>query len=117
MEFSWGFIVLFFVIFFGCGRMCGWGRRWHRGRKESEGVESDGERRLSNLESRVKGLRRADRRVREAIYDRDRDGEREPAPLRSKRSTPLQELQKRFIDGRIGVDEYERELDRLERIE
>ena len=30
MEFGFGFLVLFFVIFFGVGRMCGWGRRCRR---------------------------------------------------------------------------------------
>ncbi len=117
MEFGWGFIALFVVIFLGCGRMCGWGPRRRRHHREVEGQEDEGERRLSSLESRLKGLDRGDRRVREAVYDGDRDGAREPVRARSNRSSALEELQKRFIDGRITVDEYERELDRLEKIE
>jgi len=56
MEFGFGFLVLFFVIFFGVGRMCGWGRRCRRDDQGELGPsDKEYERRLSDLESRVKG--------------------------------------------------------------
>ena len=120
MEFGLGFWVLFFVIFFGCGRMCGWGRRRHRRRDRSEDIErgvSDDP--LQRLESRV-----ADRKARRERLMAGRRHEaasrgREPHPVstRSRRETPLQELQKKFVEGRLTLSEYERELDLLERID
>ncbi len=43
--------------------------------------------------------------------------EGEPARLRQRRRSPLQELQQKFVEGKLTLAEYERELDRLERIE
>jgi hypothetical protein len=119
MEFSWGFIALFFVIFMGCGRMCGWGLRHRKRHNEVEQMKNVDDLRLSNLEARVIGLgrRRSERLVTDAVYENDRDSDREPARLKEKRKSPLEELQERFIEGRLTVDEYEKELDRLERIE
>lgn len=119
MEFGLGFWILFFVIFFGCGRMCGWGKRRHRDRPEE--LESSGGKddRLKHLESRVAG--RAARRERLMSARRQqtdsRAGEPRPVPTRARKETPLQELQKRFVEGRLTLGEYERELDRLDRID
>jgi len=121
-DFGFGFWILFFVIFFGCGRMCGWGarryRRRHREVESGEGRESD---QLSNLESRVKRVeqrdRARDRLIRPAAFQRGRGEEREPARLKRQPLTPLQELQKRFVEGRLTLSEYEREVDRLDRLE
>jgi hypothetical protein len=118
MEFGWGFIALFIVIFWGCGRLCGWGPRKKKER-ELEQMKHADDQRLTDLEQRVKGLGRGrrERLIRDAAYSREGTAEREPARLQSRRSSPLEELQKRFIEGQISLDEYEKELDRLEKIE
>lgn len=118
MELSWGFIALFVVIFWGCGRMCGWGRRHKRKHGEVEQMHSEDDRRLANLESRVKGrLGRSprERPVIDAMYDGD--SREEPVHARAKPASPLEDLQKRFIEGRMSMEEYEKELDRLEKLE
>jgi hypothetical protein len=123
MEFGFGFLILFGVIFYGVGRLCGWGRRGcrpcHRGSLDSK--ESDSDRRLSNLESRVKRLgdRAAarDRRVTPATYRGGRAKEAEPVRMKAKRKSALEELQQKFVEGRLSLSEYEQELDRLERID
>jgi hypothetical protein len=123
MEFGFGFLILFGVIFYGVGRLCGWGRRGckpcHRGRVDS--TESDSDRRLSNLESRVKRLgdRAAarDRLVTPATFRGGKDKEAEPVRMKAKRKSALEELQQKFVEGRLSLSEYEQELDRLERIE
>ena len=57
MEIGFGFWILFFVIFFGCGKMCGWGVRKYKDRhNELEAGSDDSDRRLTDLESRVKKL-------------------------------------------------------------
>lgn len=110
---------MFFVIFWGCGRMCGWGPRRRKRERELEQMSNADDERLANLEARVKGLGRGrrERLIRDATYSRDGGQEREPARLQSRRSSPLEELQKRFIEGRISLEEYEKELDRLEKLE
>jgi hypothetical protein len=118
MEFGWGFIALFFVIFWGCGRLCGWGRRHKKKHGAVEQMRSEDDRRLASLESRVKGrLGRSarERPVIDALYDGD--SQREPVHARGKRASPLEDLQKQFIEGRISLEEYEKELDRLEKLE
>jgi hypothetical protein len=116
MEFGWGFIALFALIFWGCGRMCGWGRRHKKKHGEVEQMRNEDDRRLSDLESRVKGrLGRSRRPMVDATYDRD--SKREPVQVRAKPASPLEDLQQRFIEGRISMEEYEKELDRLEKIE
>ncbi|UCC48924.1 MAG: hypothetical protein JSV41_01755 [Gemmatimonadota bacterium] len=125
-DFGFGFLILFFVIFLGCGKMCGWGARKYKERQrelESKRKEED---RLASLESRVRRLddrvRGRDRLPRPAAFRRgegtDADAkEAEPARLRQRRRSPLQELQQKFIEGKLTLAEYERELDRLDRIE
>ena len=109
MEFGFGFWVLFLVIFFGCGRMCGWGVRKYKDRhRELDAGPDDSDRRLTDLESRVKRL--GDR-------GRARDRLMEPVAHRKTPTSPLETLQKRFVEGRLSMAEYEQELDRLERIE
>ncbi len=118
LDFGFGFWILFFFVFFGCGKMCGWGAKIYRNRDRDleEGEESRRDR-LSRLESRV---RERDERARLRPTPMiSRGGRRGPEPSRAERrqKTPLQDLQERFIEGRLTLSEYERELDRLERIE
>ncbi len=122
MEFGIGFWILFLVIFFGCGKMCGWGVRRYRGRqRELDSGDDERDRRLADLESRVRRLgdgdRTRDRLMRPATFRHGKGDEAEPARMRERRATPLQELQQRFVEGRLTLTEYEHELDRLERIE
>ncbi len=123
MEFGFGFLVLFFVIFFGVGRMCGWGRRCCR--RDSTGDLGPGdkeyEHRLSDLESRVKGRMQngaaRDRLVQPMANRAGKKQETERARLAPRRKSRLAELQKKFVDGQLTLSEYEQELDRLERLE
>ncbi|UCF21179.1 MAG: hypothetical protein JSU87_07270 [Gemmatimonadota bacterium] len=140
LDFGFGFWVLFFVIFLGCGRMCGWGARRYRHRRrelesgcgcgpgarqsgdrrsEREAYRREDEHRLSNLEARVKklGERQRDRLPRPAAMSEPTAREREPEPVVRKATSRLQELQQKFVDGRLTLQEYERELDRLERLD
>jgi hypothetical protein len=120
MEFGIGFWILFLVIFFGCGKMCGWGVRKYKHHQRELDAGSESERRLSELESRVRRLgdrdRAHDELVRPALHRPAEGGTPQPAKLKKRRS-PLEELQQRFIDGRLTLAEYEEELDRLERLE
>ena len=123
MEFGFGFLVLFFVIFFGVGRMCGWGRSCCR--RDSTGDLGPGdkehERRLSDLESRVKGRvangAARDRLVRPMANRSDQPQAAERPRLAPRRKSRLEELQKQFVEGRLTLSEYEKALDRLERLE
>ncbi len=122
MEFGLGFFVLFFVIFFGVGRMCGWGRRCRRENTSDLGPgNADHERRLSDLESRVKGRVQngapRDRLVQPMAHRPGKQQDTERARLAPRRKSRLQELQKKFVDGQLTLSEYEQELDRLERLE
>lgn len=122
MEIGIGFWILFFVIFVGCGKMIGWGARKHRerhrmlggccGPEEEEGQDD----RLTNLENRVRGRER-DRLIRPAMQRRDEERQLEPLHRSEKAPTQLEILQQKFIEGRLSVEEYERELDRLDKLE
>ena len=119
-ELGWVFWVLFIAVFFGCGRMCGWGakrfadrrRGLENGAMDEEAFHVAGRRSRATLgeDAGGRGL------LREAMHARD-DKEGEPVRLRAQKGSPLEKLQKDFIDGRLTVEEYERELDRLEKIE
>ena len=115
-EFPW-FWIMFFVIFFGCGRMCGWGARRYvdrRRRHEDEDEVSY----MSASDSSAERLKaRGDESFLAAgVYGRLGDKQkREPVRLKA-RGTPLQRLQRKFVDGRITLDEYERQVDQLERL-
>jgi len=120
MEIGFSFWILFFVIFFGCGKMCGWGVRKYKDRyRELEAGPDDSDRRLTDLESRVKML--GDRgRARDWLVEpmSHRNGaEKATVAQRKKANSPLEDLQKRFIEGKLSMAEYEQELDRLEKIE
>lgn len=119
MEF--GFLVLFFVIFFGVGRMCGWGRRSRHGAGDLSPGDNEYERRLSNLESRVKGRVQSgaarDRLVQPMDHRPEKGQEQETSRPQPRRKSRLEELQQRFVDGRLTLSEYEKELDRLERLD
>jgi hypothetical protein len=131
MEIGIGFWILFFVIFVGCGKMLGWGARRHKerhrmlggccGREEEEEEEQLQDDRLSKLESRVRGLdrrsRERDRLIRPAMHRRDEGRQPELARMKEKAPTQLEILQQKFIEGRLSMEEYERELDRLEKLE
>ncbi len=103
--------------------MCGWGVRRYRNRCCEPGSEKeDGQRRrLADLESRVRRLgdrdRTRERLVSSAMHTSERGEAREPALLKRPRKSPLAELQQKFIEGRLSLADYERELDQLERIE
>jgi len=122
MEFGFGFLVLFFVIFFGVGRMCGWGRRCRRDDQGELGPsDKEYERRLSDLESRVKGRvangAARDRLVRPMANRSEQPQATDRARLAPRRKSRLEELQKQFVEGRLTLSEYEKALDRLERLE
>lgn len=120
-DFGVGFWILFFVLFFGCGKACGWGaRKYKQHQKELEEQRREDDR-LSRLEDRIRRMDRGGRErslPRPAVHGREGEvAEKEPARLRQKRPSALEQLQKRFIEGQLSLDEYERELDRLERLE
>lgn len=119
MEFGLGFWVLFFVIFVGCGKMCGWGVRKYRDRHhELDAGPDDSDRRLTDLEARVRKLSdrgARDRLVEPAAYTKSANSE--SAARRKKPRSALEDLQKRFVEGRLSLAEYEQELDRLDKIE
>ena len=120
MEFGVGFWVLFLVIFFGCGKMCGWGVRKYKDlNRELDASPDDSDRRLTDLESRVKKL--SDRgRARDWLMEpmAHRTGaDKAEVAQRKKSTSALEDLQKRFVEGRLSMAEYEQELDRLEKIE
>ena len=77
------------LIFGGCGRACGW-----RPRHTIEGGHDDARDPLPRAEPA--------------------SPEREPA---KDREAPLPALQRRFVEGRITLEEYERELDALPRLD
>lgn len=120
-DLGWGFWVLFFVIFFGCGRMCGWGARKYRQRQRDLDHSPVGSDRLTDLESRVKQLdereRARERWLRPATLRAGEGESRQPALVKRRSKSPLQDLQEKFIEGRLSLADYERELDRLERLE
>ncbi len=123
IDFGFGTLILFLVIFIGVGRMCGWGVRRDRNRCcEPGGEEEEGQRRrLADLESRVRRLgdrdRPRERLISSAMHRAGKGEAREPAVLKRQRKSPLAELQEKFIEGRLSLADYERELDRLERLE
>lgn len=120
-EFGWLFWVLFFVIFFGCGRMCGWGARRYldRGRRFEEGGSDEETRPIAGSRSTA-ALGRDSAQpgiLGDASLRGDREEGRDRAVLRGRTGSPLQRLQKKFVEGRITLEEYERELDRLDRLD
>ncbi len=122
IDIGFGTLILFFVIFLGVGRMCGWGVRRYRNRCCEPGSEDDDrQRRLVDLESRIRRLgdrdRARERLASPAMHTAGKGEAREPALLKRRRKSPLEELQQKFIEGRLSLADYERELDRLERIE
>ena len=118
-EFGFMFWILFFVIFFGCGRMCGWGARRYMDRKRGleEGLPDEEVYRVGGPRSRAALGDDAAQggTLRDAMFRRSQEGDREPARLR--KGSPLKQLQKKFIDGGLTLEEYERELDSLERLD
>ncbi len=121
MDFGPGFWVLFFVIFFGCGKMCGWGVRKykHRHRELNAGTDDNSDRRLTDLESRVSKLAKRGRSrdwLLEPMTHRS-GAERAPLSKRKKPGSALEDLQRRYVEGQLSMSEYEQELDRLDKID
>ncbi len=98
--------------------MCGWGARKYRERQRELESDSPPEPdRLSKLESRLRGRNSGTELPRPAMHREGKSAEASPVGLKQRRTSPLQELQKRFVEGRLTLAEYERELDRLDRID
>jgi hypothetical protein len=51
------------------------------------------------------------------MFRRGEEREREPARAKEKAPNQLELLQQKFVEGRLSMEEYERELDRLEKLE
>jgi hypothetical protein len=104
--------------FFERGPMCGWGMRRYKDRhRQLDTVQDESERRLSDLESRVKRLgERSRERAMRPVSDRG-DAEAVSPSSRPKKKSRLEELQQEFVEGRLTMAEYEKELDRLEKLE
>ncbi|MGD2217995.1 MAG: hypothetical protein PVJ64_14655 [Gemmatimonadales bacterium] len=121
MEFGIGFWILFFVLFVGCGKACGWGARKYKKHQRELDERREEDDRLTRLEDRVRGLGRRDRErerlIRPAMHRPNEERTLEPVRGRDKAPTQLEILQQKFIEGRLSMEEYERELDRLEKLE
>ncbi len=100
-EFGWLFWVMFFAIFFGCGRMCGWGYRRHLADRWHGDEELPEKKGPTVFVGRV-------------VLDVEERARPEPAKLNRPVESPLKALQRDFVDGRISLDEYENRLDSLE---
>jgi len=121
MEFGFGFWVLFIVLFIGCGKACGWGRRKYKERQQELEEHRADDERLTKLEDRVRGLGRGRRErhhlIEHAVQRRGEQRQLEPVRRREQGPTQLEILQQQFIEGRLSLEEYEREIDRLEKLE
>ena len=121
-EFGWIFWVMFFAIFFGCGRMCGWGARRYVDRRSIDETGKDagkdaGKYYMSGSGRAEIGDGASDRHMSDAMNRGGWEEKRATSTVGLSRDTPLQKLQKKFVEGRLTMEEYERELDHLDRIE
>ncbi len=104
---DWLIWVVIAAVLSGCGRGCGWGVRRYRGLQHGE-VD----------EERVRGpraRRHLTRGVEENMVARAREPIGEPAVSRPV-ETPLQTLQRKFVNGAITLEQYEAEIDKLEHL-
>lgn len=100
-------LIIACAVLFGCGRGCAWGYRRHR---RVAGHEMSGGRVGSGRREALRAAPSEPAIPAEA---------REPVAVggRERVESPLETLQRRFIEGSIDVEEYERELDRLYHLE
>ncbi len=108
----WIWLLIGFVVWRAVSRGCAWRPRRLRGR---------GRGRLTRRDARR--LEGSHRRGPELLSRRGRDrdgppcGAREPSSPKpaepEPRETPMERLQRRFTEGRISMEQYERELDEL----
>ena len=95
---DWIIWVVIAAVLSGCGRGCGWGVRRYRSLQHGDADEGQ-----------VRGPR-ARRRL--------TCGVEENAVARSSRpvETPLQALQRKFVNGGLTMEQYEAEIDQLEHL-
>ncbi len=106
---DWLIWVMIAAVLSGCGRGCGWGVRRHRGLQHGDADEG----RVGGPRAR----RRLARGVEENMVARARAREPIEQPAVSRRvETPLQALQRSFVNGAITLEQYEAEIDKLEHL-
>lgn len=86
---DWLIWVVIAAVLSGCGRGCGWGVRRYRGLQHGDADEG----RVDSPKARRR-LTRGSRPV----------------------GTPLQALQREFVNGAITMEQYEAEIDKLEHL-
>ena len=109
-EFGLLFWVAVAFIVLGCGRACGWWR--------SESYRDRLEKRRRRMEEARGGTRLPRDRTR--LEQAPSDGmAREAAGRRTRQlaETPLQALQRKFVQGSITLDEYEQAIDKLKHLD
>ena len=102
---DWLIWVVIAAVLSGCGRGCACGVRRYRGLQHGDADED-----------RVRGpraRRHLTRGVEENVVARAREPIEEPAVSRPV-ETPLQALQRKFVNGAITLEQYETEIDKLE---
>ncbi len=103
---DWLIWVVIAAVLSGCGRGCGWGVRRYRGLQHGDADEG----RVDSPKAR----RHLTRGVEENVA-RARQPIEEPAVSRPV-ETPLQALQREFVNGAITMEQYEAEIDKLEHL-
>lgn len=99
-------VIIFFALRLSRGARCGWGGH---ARRRIEG-------RASGAEGRERGPARLgtgdDLRAPQG-HARPKPARRPAKRLPERQESPLEALQRRFVNGAMTVEEYERELDEL----
>ena len=114
---DWLFWVAFAVLFMSfrasvrCGSGCGTGARRLRGRRDAleEGRRARGSS-GSHAQPRLASGG-------EEWLGRTPPRSQEPARPASRRESPLEVLQRRFVSGSMTLEQYEAELDKLDRLD
>lgn len=109
-EFGLLFWVIVGFIVLGCGRACGWWR--------SDSYRERLEEKRRRVEE-ARGRMHAPRDHTRLQYGPSDAMARDAASRRSREpvETPLQALQRRFVQGRITLDEYEQAIDKLKHLD
>lgn len=105
---DWLIWVVIAAVLMSCGRGCGWGVRRYRSLQHGDTAD----------EGRVRGpraRRHLTRGVEENPVARAREPIEKPAVSRPV-ETPLQALQRKFVNGAITLEQYEAEIDKLEQL-